>query len=351
MTTIALKKISKKFGNFVALKSLDCTIESGELVAFLGPSGCGKTTTLRMIAGLESPTTGSILFDGEDVSHDAVQQRNVGMVFQHYALFPHMSVEKNITFGLDINGVEKPEIQRRLDEMLEIVQLHNFRDRFPSQLSGGQMQRVAIARTLITKPSILMMDEPLTNLDTRLRGEMRGFIKRLQRQFNITTIFVTHDQIEAMELADRIGVIFDGKLAQYDTPEAIYNTPNSKMIADFMGADNILSAVVKSTTQVETKLATLTVNALSKVDCSVGNTIDVVLRSEAINLSDKILESNKATQVIAGTVVACGFSGATINYTVDCGGATLNVCRQGPRLTAGTDVWLGIDTDCIWPIT
>lgn len=351
MTKVELQGISKQFGDFTALKSLDCTIESGELVALLGPSGCGKTTTLRMIAGLESPTTGGILFDGEDISPYAVQERNVGMVFQRYALFPHMSVAKNITFGLDVSDTKKQEIAHRLEEILDIVQLQDFRDRFPSQLSGGQMQRVAIARTLITKPSVLMMDEPLANLDTKLRGEMRTFIKKLQRQFNITTIFVTHDQIEAMELADRIAVIFDGELAQYDTPEVIYNTPNTLAIADFMGADNIMPGVVVSPTQVKTDFANLTANALTKHNCTVGDTIHVVLRSEAIALSHTPLKSSHTRQVIQGTIVACDFFGATMNYTITCGDSTLNVRQQGPRLlTTGTDVWLGIDTDCIWLI-
>ncbi len=192
MTQVDIIGISKHFGNFTALKSLDCTIPSGELAALLGPSGCGKTTTLRLIAGLESPSTGAILFDGHNVSEYAVQSRNVGMVFQRYALFPHMSVAKNITFGLDVKHVNKREIVERLEEILDIVQLREFKDRFPSQLSGGQMQRVAIARTLITKPAVLMMDEPLANLDTKLRGEMRTFIKKLQRTLNITTIFTAY---------------------------------------------------------------------------------------------------------------------------------------------------------------
>ncbi len=189
MTAVLLKGVRKDFGSFTAISNIDLDIASGELVALLGPSGCGKTTTLRMIAGLEIPSAGQICFDGKDVSEVPVQDRNVGMVFQRYALFPHMTVEKNVLFGLKVRGVGKTEAAERLEEILDVVQLQQFRHRFPAQLSGGQMQRVAIARTLITNPSVLMMDEPLANLDTKLRGEMRRFIRDLQQRLGITTIF------------------------------------------------------------------------------------------------------------------------------------------------------------------
>ena len=182
MTKVQLKGVRKDFGAFTAISHIDLEIRSGELVALLGPSGCGKTTTLRMIAGLEVPTDGQILFDDDDVSEVPVQDRNVGMVFQRYALFPHMTVEKNVMFGLKVRGTPAAEIKERLAQILDVVQLEQFRHRFPAQLSGGQMQRVAIARTLITNPSVLMMDEPLANLDTKLRGEMRRFIRELQQR-------------------------------------------------------------------------------------------------------------------------------------------------------------------------
>ncbi len=351
MTKVELTGISKKFGDFTALKALDCTIESGELVALLGPSGCGKTTTLRMISGLESPTTGEILFDGKDISGYAVQSRNVGMVFQRYALFPHMSVAKNITFGLDVHHVGKSEIAERLDEILDIVQLREFKDRFPSQLSGGQMQRVAIARTLITKPSVLMMDEPLANLDTKLRGEMRAFIKKLQRSFGITTIFVTHDQTEAMELADRIAVIFDGELAQYDVPENIYNRPASLAVADFMGADNIILATVTGKNTVQTTLGALSVDTLSEIPCTTGDDMHVMIRSESIQIYESQPSVSENTHHIQGTILSRDFFGATIQYTVQCGDDTLIVNQQGTRLLdMGISVWLSIQTDHIWAI-
>lgn len=346
MTKVQLKGVRKDFGAFTAIAQIDLEIESGELVALLGPSGCGKTTTLRMIAGLEVPTDGQILFDDDDVSEVPVQDRNVGMVFQRYALFPHMTVEKNVMFGLKVRGTQSEEIKKRLEDILDVVQLQQFRHRFPAQLSGGQMQRVAIARTLITNPSVLMMDEPLANLDTKLRGEMRRFIRSLQQRLGITTIFVTHDQVEAMELADRVAVIFDGKLAQYDAPDALYQRPNSVEIADFMGASNIFDA------QISDGVATTAFGAL-QLDVDVTPVQDgagrVLLRSEAIDL---LLEESEVGQnAIQGKVVGREFFGATVNYSVDCNGETINVNEQSRRMVdVGEDVWLTIQPDRIWVI-
>lgn len=343
MTAVQLKGVRKDFGGFTAISNIDLEIRSGELVALLGPSGCGKTTTLRMIAGLEVPTDGQILFDGKDVSEVAVQKRNVGMVFQRYALFPHMTVEKNVAFGLKVRGTDKAEIARRLEDILDVVQLQQFRHRFPAQLSGGQMQRVAIARTLITNPSVLMMDEPLANLDTKLRGEMRRFIRDLQQRLGITTIFVTHDQIEAMELADRVAVIFDGKLAQFDTPDTLYKHPNSIEIADFMGATNVFPAQISGNSAV-LEFGTLTLN---------GNPPEgsqsVMLRSEAIDLH--LEQPEGAQNVVEGTIATRDFFGANITYGVTCGGNTVNVTEQSRRIVdVGRPVWLSISPERIWAI-
>lgn len=346
MTKVQLKGVRKEFGKFTAISQIDLEINSGELVALLGPSGCGKTTTLRMMAGLEVPTFGQILFDDKDVSEVPVQARNVGMVFQRYALFPHMTVEKNVMFGLKVRGTPTDEIKLRLEEILDVVQLQQFRHRFPAQLSGGQMQRVAIARTLITNPSVLMMDEPLANLDTKLRGEMRRFIRELQQRLGITTIFVTHDQVEAMELADRVAVIFNGKLAQYDAPDALYQRPNSIEIADFMGADNIYEA------QISAGRATTAFGELQLDD--VANPVKdgkghVLLRAEAIDL---LLDADAASEnVIPGKVTGREFFGATVNYTVDCNGETVTVNEQSRRMVdVGQDVWLSIQPQRIWVI-
>lgn len=346
MTKVQLKGVRKEFGKFVAISEIDLEINSGELVALLGPSGCGKTTTLRMIAGLEVPSFGQILFDEQDVSEVPVQDRNVGMVFQRYALFPHMTVEKNVMFGLKVRGTPTEEIKQRLEEILDVVQLQQFRHRFPAQLSGGQMQRVAIARTLITNPSVLMMDEPLANLDTKLRGEMRRFIRDLQQRLGITTIFVTHDQVEAMELADRVAVIFNGKLAQYDAPDALYQRPNSIEIADFMGADNIYEAQI-SAGRAKTVFGELQLDQVANpIRDGDGH---VLLRAEAIDL---LLEADAASEnVIPGKVTGREFFGATVNYTVECNGETVTVNEQSRRMVDfGQNVWLSIQPHRIWVI-
>lgn len=343
MTAVQLNGVRKDFGAFTAISKIDLEINSGELVALLGPSGCGKTTTLRMIAGLEVPSAGQICFDGEDVSEVAVQERNVGMVFQRYALFPHMTVEKNVVFGLKVRGTDKAEIEERLEDILDVVQLQQFRHRFPAQLSGGQMQRVAIARTLITKPSVLMMDEPLANLDTKLRGEMRRFIRALQQRLGITTIFVTHDQIEAMELADRVAVIFDGNLAQYDAPDALYKRPNSIEIADFMGATNVYEAAIAG------KAATAVFGTLTFATEARDGPCHVMLRGEAIDLH--LQQPAEAQNVIEGKVTAREFFGANITYSVDCGGETIQVTEHSRRMVdIGQEVWLTIPPDRIWVI-
>lgn len=343
MTAVQLKGVRKDFGSFTAISHIDLDIKSGELVALLGPSGCGKTTTLRMIAGLEVPSAGQICFDGEDVSEVAVQKRNVGMVFQRYALFPHMTVEKNVMFGLKVRGTERAEIDKRLTEILDVVQLQEFRHRFPAQLSGGQMQRVAIARTLITNPSVLMMDEPLANLDTKLRGEMRRFIRELQQRLGITTIFVTHDQIEAMELADRVAVIFDGNLAQYDAPDTLYKRPNSIEIADFMGATNVFEATIAGTT------ATAAFGLLTLENNLAEGPVHVMLRGEAIDLH--LGEIADQPNVIHGKITAREFFGANITYSVDCNGETIQVTEQSRRMVEiGQSVSLTIPPERIWTI-
>ncbi|MEP3435763.1 MAG: ABC transporter ATP-binding protein [Hoeflea sp.] len=348
MTQVQLRQVRKQFGRFTAIENIDLDIRSGELVALLGPSGCGKTTTLRMIAGLESPTTGGIFFDDQDVSEVAVQDRNVGMVFQRYALFPHMTVEKNIAFGLSVRGTPKSEIKTRLDEIIDVVQLGEFRHRFPAQLSGGQMQRVAIARTLITKPTVLMMDEPLANLDTKLRGEMRRFIRTLQQRLGITTIFVTHDQVEAMELADRVAVIFGGHLAQFDAPEALYRHPASVDVADFMGASNIVPATLSGDDTIITSFGTLKVNRQEGM--SSGAKVYAMLRNEGIDIH--AAEGEAAPHLIDGRIVARDFFGASVNYVVECGDTRIIVTEQSRRLLdVGMDVRLDIAAERIWLMT
>jgi ABC-type sugar transport system ATPase subunit len=234
---VSLQKLSKTFGAVVAVNELDLEIRSGEFVALLGPSGCGKTTTLLMVAGIYRPTAGAIVFGDRRVEHLMPKDRGIGMVFQSYALYPHMTVAENIGFPLDVGrGVTKPDRERRVREAAGLVHVDKLLERRPAQLSGGQQQRVALARALVKRPDILLLDEPLSNLDARLRHEMRGEIKRLQKEVGITSIFVTHDQLEALTMADRVALMNDGKLQAYATPAELYGHPANRFVAEFIGS-------------------------------------------------------------------------------------------------------------------
>lgn len=241
MPRIELEHVTKKWGSFIAVDDLSMVIEDREFITLLGPSGCGKTTTLRMIAGLETPTTGKItigdqvVFDSEAGINISPAKRDIGFLFQNYALWPHMTVYKNITFGLENLKWKKPEIEARAWEVMQMLKIEEFRDRYPAELSGGQQQRVAIARTLAPRPKVLFMDEPLSNLDAKLRGEMRTELKRLHADTDSTFVYVTHDQLEAMTLATRICLIEKGVMQQYDPPLTVYNKPNNLFVADFIG--------------------------------------------------------------------------------------------------------------------
>ncbi len=240
MARIQIENVTKRFGTVTAVDRMRLDLQEGELVAFLGPSGCGKTTTLRMVAGFEMPTDGTIRFGDKDVTRVQPEHRNVGMVFQSYALFPHMTIAENVAYGLQMRKVAKSEIEQRVKQMLDKVQLTGLDDRLPRQSSGGQQQRTALARALVINPSVLLLDEPLANLDAKLREEMRFFIKELQREFGITTVYVTHDQSEALVLADRIAVMMDGVIEQLGDPKEIYEQPSSARAASFIGLTNFV---------------------------------------------------------------------------------------------------------------
>ncbi len=246
MTHVSLKQLTKIYPGSIepSLDQLSLEIASGELTALLGPSGCGKTTTMKMIAGLLEPTAGDVTFDGRSVLRDKPEHRGVVMVFQNYLLFPYMSVAANIGFGLKMRKIDQTEIDRRVSEMLDLVKLPDLGARRPSELSGGQQQRVALARALIVQPNVLLLDEPLSNLDAHLRFEMRDLIRNLQQDMGITTIFVTHDQEEAVVLADKVALILDGRLKQYDVPSAFYSRPVDKATALFFGGQNFLAGTV-----------------------------------------------------------------------------------------------------------
>ncbi len=237
---IRFEGVKRLYGAVAALAGLDLEIEDGELVALLGPSGCGKTTALRILGGFDQPTAGRVLMDGRDITGVPANKRDMGMVFQAYSLFPNLDVRNNVAFGLRMRGQDKPTRLRRADELLELVGLQEAADRYPYQLSGGQQQRVAIARALAIEPKVLLLDEPLSALDARVRAQLRGEIRSLQRRLGITTLFVTHDQSEALSMADRVGVMHDGRLEQLDTPENVYRRPATAFAAEFVGAMNRL---------------------------------------------------------------------------------------------------------------
>ncbi|MFB2880839.1 sulfate/molybdate ABC transporter ATP-binding protein [Floridanema aerugineum] len=237
---IIVENVSKHYGSFHALEQIDLTIKSGSLVALLGPSGSGKSTLLRLIAGLETPNSGRIFITGKDATDTSVQDRNIGFVFQHYALFKHMTVRQNIAFGLDIRKTPKLKVKGRVEELLELVQLKGLGDRYPSQLSGGQRQRVALARALAVEPQVLLLDEPFGALDAKVRKDLRAWLRRLHNEVHVTTVFVTHDQEEAMEVADEIVVMNKGKIEQIGTPAEIYDHPASAFVMSFIGPVNVL---------------------------------------------------------------------------------------------------------------
>jgi len=246
MAQVALSHLRKQFGASVAVADFSLEIADGEFVAFLGPSGCGKTTTLRMIAGFIEPSAGRIVIGGQDVTDVPVHRRGTGMVFQRYALFPHMTVAQNISFGLEMQKVQGEARSSRINRALELVRMSELRDRYPRQLSGGQQQRVAIARALAIEPKVFLLDEPLSNLDAKLRLEVRDEIRALQRKLGLTTVFVTHDQEEALSIADRIAIMHDGIVQQVGTPDEVYERPANLFVADFLGKMNFFEGQVAS---------------------------------------------------------------------------------------------------------
>lgn len=244
MVKVTMENVTKCFGEVNAADDVNLTINDGEFFTLLGPSGCGKTTTMRMIAGLEFPTSGTIYYDGEDVTQKPSFKRNTGMVFQNYALWPHMKVHENVAYGLEVRKIPKAEVTKTVDDVLQLVGLAGLGDRFPNQLSGGQQQRVALARVLVIEPGILLLDEPLSNLDAKLRVEMREEIKSIQRKLGITTIYVTHDQEEAMAVSDRIAIQDHGRIMQVGSPMEIYDKPENLFIATFIGKGALIEGMV-----------------------------------------------------------------------------------------------------------
>ena len=306
---VRLQGIGKRYGSVQAVKPLDLVIEGGTLVTLLGPSGCGKTTLLRMIAGLEQSTEGKLFIGGKDVTLLSAGERNVSMVFQSYALFPHMSVLENVAYGLISSNWKKADAYAKAEETLTTVGLKGFGTRLPSEMSGGQQQRVAVARALVLEPDVLLFDEPLSNLDARLRRSMREEIRALQQRLGVTVVYVTHDQSEAMAVSDTIVVMRNSEIAQAGSPSELYGHPKTVFVASFMGEANTVKGTVQAVSgdSAKVSLAGLALD-LPNQGLGVGE-VDVVIRPEAILIG-------KAGQGIAGTVLKSTYMGAHSEYTI-----------------------------------
>ena len=332
MISIQIQKLTKRFGTVTALHELDLVINPGELFFLLGPSGCGKTTLLRCLAGFYIPEAGRILFGDEDVTRLAPHKRNTGMMFQSYALWPHMTVAQNVAFGLEERKLPAGEIKVKVAEALESVHMGKFADRRPNQLSGGQQQRVALARALVIRPRCLLLDEPLSNLDARLRLEMRTEIRRICKEFELTTVYVTHDQKEALSVSDRMAVMEGGRIAQLGTPQEIYRRPATRTVADFIGETNFLPGTLSALDGGRARIATA-VGELEGVlgtpasPPAVGAAVTVSVRPECWTISP----TRPAGNAVAGRIGASIYLGENAQYDFVAGATTLKVLELNPR--------------------
>jgi len=314
-------------GEVTAVDHVSVAIEKGELVTLLGPSGCGKTTTLRLIAGFEFPTSGIIRLDGKVINDEPPHKRDMSMVFQSYAIFPHLNVFENTAYGLKVQRRPRAEIQKRVARALELVELTGLENRAPNQLSGGQQQRVALARALIMEPKVLLMDEPLSNLDAKLREQMRTEIRRIQKRLGITTVYVTHDQVEAMTLSDRIVIINNGRVEQIGTPTEVYRRPQTRFVADFIGRANFVTGIVRDRRDgqlVVDALGTTLIAVAPAGDMTVGETVTLVARPE-------MLELDTPEAQVEGIVRRATYLGHTIEYDVEVAGQLLSLVEHDPR--------------------
>jgi iron(III) transport system ATP-binding protein len=318
-SSVTLEGINLSFGKTHVLKGIDLKIESGEFFAFLGPSGCGKTTLIRLIAGFESAQAGQVFIGKHEVSHLPPWQRNVGMVFQSYALWPHMTVRKNVAFGLEERRMPRYEINKRVDAAIDLVDLIDLADRRPSQLSGGQQQRVALARTVVIEPQVLLLDEPLSNLDAKLRVQMRRELRQLQQKLSLTTIFVTHDQEEANTTANRIAVINDGIIQQVGSPMDLYDQPANRFVADFLGTTNFIDGKLEesgNTTQFHADNGEV-IPMDDTLDNSYRDRCSLVIRPQNVTITTGT-EIEAADKIrLKGTISDKEFLGSTIRYRVN----------------------------------
>jgi len=334
-------------GEVTAVDHVNVEIAKGELVTLLGPSGCGKTTTLRLIAGFEFPTQGIIRLDGKVINQEPPHKRDMSMVFQSYAIFPHLNVFENIAYGLNVQRLPKAEVRARVARVLELVELTGLENRAPNQLSGGQQQRVALARALVMEPKVLLMDEPLSNLDAKLREQMRTEIRRIQKRLAITSVYVTHDQVEAMTLSDRIVVMNNGQIEQIGTPTEIYRRPRTRFVADFIGRANFVKGTLLDRRNDHLVLSALgtTLTVPAPCDQTISDTVTLVIRPEMVHL-------NPNEGQVTGIVRRSTYLGHIVEYDVEVAGQVLALVEHDPRhttvYTEGDTVWLQFLEDCLY---
>jgi ABC-type Fe3+/spermidine/putrescine transport system ATPase subunit len=320
---VQFKGIFKRFGNVVAVEKMDFDIEEGSLVTLLGPSGCGKTTLLRMVAGLEEPTEGDIFIKGVRINDTPIHKRNLGMIFQNYALFPHKTIFDNVAFGLKYRDVSKEDIKKKVTRALEMVRLPGVDNRMPSQLSGGQQQRIALARAIVIEPDVLLMDEPLSALDENLREEMRREVDNLQQMLGVTTIFVTHDQREALSMSDKILVMKDGQKQQEGNPEAVYNEPANHFVADFLGHSNFIQGEVVDVDEGHVKVKIETDDVLlakNKGGFSKGDQVELVVRAQRFDAFPKDgFQPVDGMNHFQGRIKDRSYMGGEVSYFIELG--------------------------------
>jgi putative spermidine/putrescine transport system ATP-binding protein len=354
MANVTLSALSKYYGDVTAVENVSIEIAEGEFFSMLGPSGCGKSTTLRMIAGFEETSVGRIVVGGTDVSQEPPEERGIGFVFQNYAIFPHMNVFDNIAFGLRLRNRSKSDIDTRVRAALDQVDMTGFENRFQRELSGGQQQRVALARVLVTEPRILLLDEPLSALDKNLREEMKFWIKDLQQTLGITTIYVTHDQGEALTMSDRIAVMNKGKVVQVGTPKEIYERPTTRFVTEFIGESNILNGRV---TSIEGNTCAMDIGGLSvtaplRGGIAVGDTVTLAVRPERVLIGkDAEMKHGNSAKLPLKKVT---YQGAFIRFLMDLGGQDLvaEVANRhdAPQFEPGSEIDTGWRVDCGWLI-